>query len=147
MPRIELYAFRYRNPRTGKWTTARYSAEPREIAARYVDFELLGPPEIRDVDPEARYFNPHIGAVPVGHRSVVGPSECQLPAGSPLAEDPAKLDAFERFLMLLFLRRYVTYCARRQRFAAMNGAARLYADLAAGVRHDPPEPAQRGSTA
>ena len=35
------------------------------------------------------------------------------------------LDALEAFLVRLFLRRYVTYCARRRRFAAMNGAARL----------------------
>ena len=34
-PRLELFPFRYRDPRTGKWTTARYRAERREIAARY----------------------------------------------------------------------------------------------------------------
>jgi hypothetical protein len=32
----------------------------------------------------------------------------------------------ERALVLLFLRRYVAYCARRRRFAQMEGAARLY---------------------
>jgi hypothetical protein len=41
-------------------------------------------------------------------------------------EHEAQLDEFERFLVLLFLRRYVTYCARRARFAQMNGAARLH---------------------
>ena len=35
-------------------------------------------------------------------------------------------DQLERFLVLLFLRRYVTWCARTRRFAAMNGAARLH---------------------
>ena len=35
----------------------------------------------------------------------------------------------QRFLLLAFLRRYVTYCARRGSFAAMNGAARLFAEL------------------
>jgi len=33
----------------------------------------------------------------------------------------------ERFLLFVFLRRYVTYCARRRRYAAMEGAARLCA--------------------
>ena len=39
------------------------------------------------------------------------------------------IDRLEVFLVRLFLRRYVTYCARRRRFGAMNGAARLYAEL------------------
>ena len=26
-PRLELFAFRYRDPRTGKWVRARYRAE------------------------------------------------------------------------------------------------------------------------
>ena len=38
--------------------------------------------------------------------------------------------ALEAFLVRLFLRRYVTYCARRRRFAAMNGAVRLFAEVA-----------------
>jgi len=32
------------------------------------------------------------------------------------------LDAAEVLLVRLFLRRYVTYCARRRRYAQMNGA-------------------------
>ena len=59
MPRPELLPFRYRDPRTGKWIRARYVAELHEIAARYAEFEIAGPPEIRDVDPDARYFTPH----------------------------------------------------------------------------------------
>ena len=39
------------------------------------------------------------------------------------------VDATETFLLAVFLRRYITYCARRRRFATMNGAARLYATL------------------
>jgi hypothetical protein len=42
------------------------------------------------------------------------------------------LDAGERFLVLLFLRRYVTYCARRRRFAQMEGAARLFRRIRQG---------------
>ena len=41
------------------------------------------------------------------------------------------IDAAEAFLVRLFLRRYVTYCTWRGRFAAMNGAARLFAKVKA----------------
>jgi hypothetical protein len=34
-------------------------------------------------------------------------------------------------MLLLFLRRYVTYCARRRRYAQMQGAARLHRKIAA----------------
>jgi hypothetical protein len=37
---------------------ARYVAERREIAARYAEWEIIGPPEIRHVEPSAAYFNP-----------------------------------------------------------------------------------------
>ena len=47
---------------------------------------------------------------------------------APLEHEP-QLDEFERLLVLLFLRRYVTYCARRARFAQMNGAARLHREV------------------
>ena len=58
-PRLELYPFRYRDPRTGKWIRARYVAELHEIAARYAEWEITGPAEIRGVSTEARYFTPH----------------------------------------------------------------------------------------
>ena len=58
MPRLELYPLRFRDPLTGKWVRARYVAERHEIAARYAEWEITGPPEIREVDPNARYFNP-----------------------------------------------------------------------------------------
>jgi hypothetical protein len=45
-----------------------------------------------------------------------------------LAQPPA-IDDSEAFLVGLFLRRYVTYCARRGRYAQMSGAARLLATL------------------
>ena len=63
------------------------------------------------MDPEARYFTPHATQIEM-----------------PPARQPT-LDALEAFLLQLFLRRYITYCARRRRYAAMNGAARLYAEL------------------
>ena len=51
MPRLELFPFRYRDPRTGRWIRARYVAERHEIAARYAELEIIGPAEIRDIDP------------------------------------------------------------------------------------------------
>jgi len=57
--RLELFPFRVRDPLTGKWVRARYVAERDVIAERYAEYEIIGPPEIRDVDPNARYFNPH----------------------------------------------------------------------------------------
>ena len=59
MPRLELYPFRYGDPRTGKGVSTRYRAERHEIAARHAEWEIIGPAEIRDVDPEARAFTPH----------------------------------------------------------------------------------------
>jgi hypothetical protein len=58
-PRIELFAFRYRDPRTGKWIRARYVATRDEIAQRHSEWEITGPAEVRDVDPEARRFTSH----------------------------------------------------------------------------------------
>ena len=56
--------------------------------------------------------------------------ESTRPAEQPLQmqphqERPSGIDLRERFLVSLFLRRYVTYCARRGHFAQMGGAARL----------------------
>jgi hypothetical protein len=56
--RLELFHFRYRDPLTGKWVRARYVAERHVIAERYAEYEIIGEPEIREVDPDARYFNP-----------------------------------------------------------------------------------------
>jgi len=39
-------------------------------------------------------------------------------------------DEFERFLVTLFLRRYVTYCVRRRRFNAALDAAALFRRIA-----------------
>ena len=122
-PRFELFAFCYRDPRTGKWIRARYVATREEIEERYAEWEILRPAEIRDVDPKARCFTPH------SH-----PLDAELRRYSerpPELEPP--IDAAETFLLAVFLRRYVTYCARRRRFAAMNGAARLFAQIRAAA--------------
>ena len=48
------------------------------------------------------------------------------PSYVPLNLPPVTLDELERFLVKLFLRRYVTYCVRRRRSTSANEAARLY---------------------
>jgi hypothetical protein len=53
---IELFPFRYRDPRTGKWVRARYMATREEIAARYAELEIIGSGELRR--PRTGYFNP-----------------------------------------------------------------------------------------
>src|SRR5262245_8756376 len=101
-PRFELFWFRYRDPRTGKWVGARYRADRQEIAARYAEWEIIGGPEIRDVDSDARCFTPHTSPLDAALRRY--------------SERPPELqpvvDAAEAFLLAVFLRRYVTYCAR-----------------------------------
>ena len=120
-PRLELFPSHYRDPRTGKWNRARYVATREEIAARYTEWEIIGPAEIRDVDPGARYFTPH---KPLPDAALRRDSE------RPPELQPA-IDAAEAFLLAVFLRRYVTYCARRRNYAAMNGAAQLFAEVKA----------------
>lgn len=123
--RLELFRFRYRNPLTGKWVKARYRAERREIAERHAEFELVGEPEIRNVDPDARYFTPHREPAPVRD----APLDVQ-----PHVVMPPMVDALEVFLVRVFLRRYITHCARHRKYAAMNGAARLFAEVTEHLR-------------
>lgn len=52
---LVVYPFRYRGARTGKWVKARYMAERDEIAARYAEWEIIGPGEERR--PRTGYFN------------------------------------------------------------------------------------------
>jgi hypothetical protein len=81
-----------------------------------VEWEIVGQVEVRDIGPGTRHFAPH------SH-----PLDAELRRFSerPPELQPA-IDAAEAFLLAVFLRRYITYCARRGRFAAMNGAARLF---------------------
>jgi len=127
MPRLELFPFRYRGRVTGRWVKARYVAERHEIAARYSEWEIIGPPEIRNVDPGARYFTPR-KIVP--HAELMGMQELP-PEMQPHLAKPPRIDEREAFLTSLFLRRYVTYCGRRKRYAQMQGAARLLRSVTA----------------
>ena len=82
------------------------------------------PAKIRDVDPGSRYFTPYTSLVNAALRRY----NERPPEFGPV------IDAAEAFLLAVFLRRYITYCARRGRYAAMNGAARLHSELGATAR-------------
>ncbi len=120
MAPIELYPFRFRDPRTGKWVRARYVATLDELKSRYREWEIIGPPEIRG-DAQVQMFRPEQPRTGVGHSD-------PPPELSPHLV-PLRVDATERFLLRVFLRRYITYCARRRRFKQMQGAARPHANL------------------
>jgi len=91
MPRLELFPFCYRESFTGKLVKARYRAGRHEIAARYAEWETIGPPEIRDVDPGARYFMEGPAA-----RGAMRISE-RAPQINPHLERPPAIDATGRF--------------------------------------------------
>src|SRR4051794_2520626 len=106
MPRLELFPFRYRNPVTGKWVRARYVATREEITKGNVEWEIIGPPEVREVDPDARYFTPFWVTPHAESKRMVEAA----PQINPHTQRPPAIDRFECFLTTLFLRRYVTYC-------------------------------------
>jgi hypothetical protein len=53
---LVLFPFRFRDPVTRKWVKARYVAERHVIAARYAEWEIAGPLELRW--PMGVAFNP-----------------------------------------------------------------------------------------
>jgi hypothetical protein len=58
MPRLELFPFRLRDPVSGRSVRARYVAARHEFEKRYAEWKIVGPAEIRNVEPSAAYFNP-----------------------------------------------------------------------------------------
>lgn len=114
---LALYAFRYLDLVSRKWRRARYVATLDHIrrSHRAGEWETIGQPEIRSGVP-AQMFSPWTANPAVAARADVAP------------EQHPTLDARERFLVRIFLRRYVTWCARRGCYAAMEGAARLYGE-------------------
>ena len=116
---MELFPFRYRARLTGRWVRARYKATREEIAARYDESEITGPAEIRDPQNDGRYFHPF----PImSHAELMRALEPQ-PDMAPV------VDALETFLAQVFLRRYVTWCARSQKLAQIQSAATLHRQL------------------
>jgi hypothetical protein len=93
------------------------------------EWEVIEPPGIRDVDPDARYFTPW-KIVP--HADLMRMEEAP-PEMQPQLTTPPRINEREVFLTVLFLRRYVTHCARRKRYAQMQGAAGLLRSVAATV--------------
>jgi hypothetical protein len=129
MKRLYLYPFRYRSPLTGKWVKARYVAERHEIKAQHTEWEIIGPPEIPEVGPNARHFHP---SRVIAHADLRRLQE-QPPQTNPHLEQPPAIDPAERYLVALFLRRYVTYCARRKCVKQMHAAAGLYREVTAST--------------
>jgi hypothetical protein len=115
----KLYPFRFRDPVTGKWVRARYRATPDDIARRYGEARIDGD----GVAPA----NVSTGFDPFRAAATRAPHDAH--AEPPLELETAVADALERALVVIFLRRYVTWCARRRRYAAMNGAAHLLRTL------------------
>jgi hypothetical protein len=117
--RIELYPFRYRDRLTGRWVRARYKATREEIAARYGEWEITGPAEIRSPETAGTYFRPFPPTTADELARALNPQPDMAPA----------VDAIEAFLAYAFLRRYVTWCARSRRYASAGGAAMLLREL------------------
>ena len=124
---LELYPFRFRDPVTGKWVRARYRASLADIAARYAAWEITGP--VTRPAPPSSGFDPF--------RKLIAHTQWTALTEPAATLELALDDSVEIALVQTFLRRYVTYCARRRRFAAMNGAAALLRSLGATAAHGP----------
>jgi len=68
------------------------------------EWELVGPAEVRDIDPSARYFTPW-NVVP--HTELMR-LEQSAPELQPHLAKPPRIDERESFLTSLFLRRYIS---------------------------------------
>jgi hypothetical protein len=127
---IVVYPFRKRDPLTGKWYRARWKASAELIAEHAGEWIVDGPPEVyQALGPTSGFQR--------ARPYVAGRFDAGLQLDPQRAEPPA-IDARERFLARLFLRRYVTYCTRRAQHARAAGAATLWrelldADAAAGT--------------
>ena len=59
MPKLALYPFRFRDPLTNRWVRARHKMQVPELQRHYLEWEITGAPEIRQVtDMSAQPFNP-----------------------------------------------------------------------------------------
>jgi hypothetical protein len=121
---LKLYPFKYRDAVSGIWTKARYKATLEDIRQRYTEWMIDGEPEIRGRAPPM--FNPYAVPAPGARASTLPASDVEL---QPQRARPPAVDRFERFLVACLLRRYVTYCARHGRYAAMQGAAALLGEI------------------
>jgi len=99
---LELFPFRYRHSLTGRWIKARYKATPEEIAARFAEWEITGPAEVRT--PVTGAFHSYRVVPHAELKRLAEPA----PQINPHLDRPPAIDAGECFLTALFLRRYIT---------------------------------------
>ena len=142
-----LFPFRFFDPIRKRWVRARYVAERHQIEAGYAQWEIIGAPEIRSRG-NATMFSPWAALPPLKRSAHLPPVEEPPPEKEPPEREPPDneppdppveeppewsptLARFERFLVLLFLRRYVTWCVRTRRIEAAEGAKRLWQIVAA----------------
>jgi hypothetical protein len=71
---LVLYPFRFRDRITGKWVRARDKLQVPALQRRYAEWEIVGPPEIRDVTPGCvepfnpfKPLTPHVWIAPILH--------------------------------------------------------------------------------
>jgi hypothetical protein len=117
---IVLYPFKLRSQRTGRWYRARWNASLEEIER--LGGEMCGEGvACRSLGNTSNFMrNVQAPAAPEHSRVDMHPHW----------ESPPAIDAFERALAQIFLRRYVTWCVRMRRYAEAQGAATLSRDLA-----------------
>jgi hypothetical protein len=59
MRTLVLYPFRFRDRITGKWVRARHKLQVPALQRQYAEWEITGPPEIRDLTPGSiEHFDP-----------------------------------------------------------------------------------------
>ena len=121
-----VYPFRYRDARTKKWVLARYMATKVEIAARYEAWEIVGASELREPMGES-YFTPWAAQLVAPTVRPLGQRFLEL---GPHRRKPPAIDARERQLVGVFLRRLIVYEARKGRFDQVRNAADLLVEVA-----------------
>jgi hypothetical protein len=126
-PRVLLYPFRYRETLTGKWLRARYVATREDIAARYAEWEIDGPPEERSVTGEHTS-----GFMAAARPSPALASHCE--ANADMQSGAETLHEVEAFLLCVFLRRYATWCVRTRRYAQAQGAGCMAREIGTTMR-------------
>ena len=118
-PARRLYPFCKQDPLTLKWYRARWKASLEEIAAN--GWKVDGPPMTIGAHGDTSGFMSNV-------RADARPQ----PPMPDLA--PPRAGEEERWLARLFLRRYVTWCARRGHHARALGASALWLRLGARDR-------------
>ena len=112
----KYFPFRLRDPITGKWYRARWKATADDIAKR--GDVIDGPAEVRlEIYGKGGGYLRPFPIVP--HADLMRIEE-------PAPDVEPELDETERWLARLFLRRYVTWCARARHQDRIDAAVRLF---------------------